>query len=252
MGALMNILITNDDGVCSNGLIELAKVLSKNNEVLVIAPNDNRSACSHAMTVGKEITLEKVDVGAGLNVYTTSGTPADCVKISKLLFKDFKSDVVVAGINKGHNLGSDILYSGTLSAACEGSFFGNVSFAFSSFELVDGDFNLLASYSEKIINLLYPISNKGDVWNINFPSFSTSEIKGIKITKFGKQLYSDRYEKIGINTYKLVGELINHNENDSDCDVEWIKKGYVTITPVLYDKTDYKRLEKLKELELNL
>ncbi len=248
----MNILITNDDGINSQGLIKLVTKLSVCNNVLVIAPDGNRSACSHSLSVGKDLTLNKVDIIKGVNAYATSGTPVDCVKMSKLLFNDFKPEIVVAGINKGHNLGSDILYSGTLSAACEGAFFNYVSFAFSAFELGESDFEGLAEYAEMIIYKLYSLSKGGDVWNINFPPCVPKNIKGVKITKFGKQLYTDRYVKIAENTYRLVGELIDHNENDDDCDVEWVKKGYIAITPVLYDKTDNQRLVKFNNITFEL
>lgn len=248
----MNVLVTNDDGVNSQGLIKLAKKLSINNKVLLIAPDGNRSACSHSLSVGKDLKVVKINIDDNFEAYKTSGTPVDCVKISKLVFSDFKTDIVVAGINKGHNLGSDILYSGTLSAACEGAFFNLVSFAFSAFELGESDFDGISNYAVSIINKLYPLSNKGDIWNINFPPCSPNRYKGVKIAKFGKQLYSDRYEKIGVDTYRLVGELIDHNENEQDCDVEWIKKGYVSVTPVLYDKTDKNRLDKFKNINLDL
>ena len=247
----MNILLTNDDGINSQGLIKFAKKLSKGNNLLVIAPNSNRSACAHSLSVGKDIIIRKKTIIDGVKAFETSGTPVDCVKISKLMFGNFNTDIVVAGINKGHNLGSDILYSGTLSAACEGAFFNYVSFAFSAFELGESDFESLSCYAEKLIYKLYSISARGDVWNINFPPCKPNEFNGVKITKFGKQLYTDRYEKTGENTYRLVGELVEHNQNDSDCDVEWIKKGFITVTPVLYDKTDKARMNKYSDIVFN-
>ncbi len=239
----MRIILSNDDGIYSNGLIELAKRLYKKHELLIIAPEDNRSASSHSMTVGKPIELKEVQLFDECVAYSISGTPVDCVKMAKLLFKDFKSDLVIAGINKGHNLGSDVLYSGTLSIALEASFFGDVAFAFSSFNLGESDFKKFSCLAEEIVDKLYPISKKGDVFNINFPNCNFEEIKGIKMTQLGKQLYTDRYEKISQNTYKLVGELISHDENCFDCDVEWVKKNYVTVTPIIFDKTDYLRLK---------
>lgn len=239
----MRIILSNDDGIFSNGLIEIAKRLYKKHELLIIAPEDNRSASAHSMTVGKPVKLEKVNLFGDCYGYSVSGTPVDCVKMAKLLFKEFKSDLVIAGINKGHNLGSDVLYSGTLSIAIEASFFGDVAFAFSSFNLGESDFEKFSCLAEDIIEKLYPIAKKGDIFNVNFPNCNYDEIVGVKMTQLGKQLYTDRYEKISENTYKLVGELIEHNENCSDCDVEWIKKNYVTITPILLNKTDYLRIK---------
>lgn len=239
----MKIILSNDDGIYSNGLIELAKCLSKKHELLVIAPESNRSASAHSMTVGKPIKINKVNLFDDFMAYSISGTPVDCVKMAKLMFKDFKSDLVVAGINKGHNLGSDILYSGTLSIACEASFFGDVAFAFSCFGLCESDFKNYSILASDIIDKLYPVSNKGDIFNVNFPDCDCKEISGVKMTGLGKQLYTDRYEKVGDDTYKLVGELISHYDNPVDCDVEWVKKGFVSVTPILYNKTDYIRIK---------
>ena len=246
----MNILISNDDGVFSNGIIKLAERLSKRNNVLVVAPDENCSACSHSLTIGKALKLTERKISKNFKAYSISGTPCDCVKFAKLAFKDFKTDVVVSGINKAHNLGSDILYSGTVAIACEASFFGDVAFAFSSFNYGDVDFDAYAIIAEEIINKLLPVSCAGDIWNVNFPDEKLGEIKGIKITQLGKQLYSDRYEVVGDNEYVLVGELLEHNENDKDCDIEWVKKGYVTVTPLLFNKTNYKKLKDVVDLKL--
>ena len=243
----MNIFISNDDGVESKGLTCLANQLSKLNKVMVIAPDGNRSACSHSLTIHKPIKFVSVSEVNNCKVYSLSGTPADCVKFSKLMFPEFNADIVVSGINKGHNLGSDILYSGTVSIACESAFFGNVSFAFSCFSLEDSDFEGYAYCAEKLINYLLPFSDAGDIWNINFPNMKAKDVKGFVVTKLGKQIYSDRYEKISENVYQLTGELLDNDLNDADCDVEWIKRGYVTITPILFNKTNYDKIREVKD-----
>ncbi len=243
----MNILICNDDGINSKGLKAIAERLSKKHNVLVVAPDGNRSAASHSISLSNSIKLNKIDDVKGYAAFSISGTPADCVKFAKLHFSSFVADVVIAGINKGHNLGSDILYSGTVSIACEAAFFNDVAFAFSAFSLDDSDFELYAKYSECLLEKLLPISNKGDVWNINFPDESCGKIKGVIITKLGKQLYSDRYILDDNSNYRLVGEIIEHDENDADCDIEWSKKGYITITPILLNKTDYQKIKEVKE-----
>ncbi len=242
----MNILISNDDGVNSDGLKSLVKRLAINNNVLVVAPDGNRSACSHSLTINSTVRLNKIDSGKNFQIYSLSGTPCDCVKFAKLMFPEFKTDFVVAGINKGHNIGSDILYSGTVSIACEASFFGHIAFAFSCFSLKDSDFDGYSVIAENIIKLLLPYSCGGEIWNVNFPEIEAKDIKGIRVTKLGKQLYSDRYVEVSKGEYVLEGEIINHNENDCDCDIEWIKKGYVTVTPILFNKTDYNKIEEVK------
>lgn len=238
------ILISNDDGIDSPGIIELAKIFSAYHDVMVVAPDGNRSSISHAISPFKNVKLKKI-TGYEFPAYSLSGTPADCVKFAHLFFDDFKPDIVLSGINKGHNIGTDTNYSGTLSVALEGAFFDCVSMAFSAFSLEESDFNLLAQYSLKIFDQLLKISTAGDVWNVNFPP-DYENIKGVKITSLGKQMYTDRYEKVGEDEYKLVGELIDC-DNPEDCDVEWQKKGYITITPVSYDRTDRIKLKSISE-----
>ncbi len=246
----MNILISNDDGISSNGIIELAKRLSKKHNVLVVAPDGNRSASSHSLTITNSIKIKQNFDLKDCPAYQISGTPADCVKVAKLMFKDFCPDIVVAGINKGHNIGSDILYSGTVSIACEASFFGHVAFAFSAYSLLESNFTLYAEYAEQIIDYLLPYSKVGDMWNINFPP--TENIRGAVVTSLGKQYYTDEYVKVGEDEYVLQGEIMNHDQNDKDTDVEWIKKGYITITPILFNKTDYKKVKEVKDICIQL
>ena len=249
----MNVILCNDDGIYSNGLTQMAEVLVKNgHNVLIVAPDGNRSGASHSLTFFRNITVKEVFDIKGCKAFAISGTPVDCIKFAQLNFPEFKPDVVIAGINKGHNLGSDTLYSGTLGIACEASFFGDISFAFSAFNLDQNDFLTIAEYALKIINDLLKISTCGDIWNINFPDCSASDIKGVKITKLGKQIYSDRYINMGNNEYQLVGERLFHDQNDQDCDVVWVEKGYVSITPILFNKTDYDKMRELKEICIEL
>lgn len=247
----MNILICNDDGILSNGILRLAEHLSKKNKVLVVAPDGNRSAASHSLTIGKPIKVLKCNVSNNFDAYSISGTPADCVKVAKLMFSDFDADLVISGINKAHNLGTDIMYSGTVAIALEAAFFGNISIAFSAFNHGESDFDLYSRYAEKIIDKLLLISNPGDAWNVNFPDVD-KKIIGVKITSLGKHLYSDRYVKVGENEFSLVGELIEHEENDEDCDVELIKKGFITITPILLNKTDFVKLNSIIDKNVNI
>lgn len=248
----MNILICNDDGIMSNGIVSVAKRLAVSHNVLVVAPDGNRSAASHSLTISSIIKMKECFHIDRCKAYALSGTPADCVKFAELFFKGFKADIVVSGINKGHNIGSDILYSATVSTAIEAAFFDKIAFAFSAFSLGESDFDTYARYAENIIYSLLPISKIGDIWNVNFPDPSLGEIKGVKFTKLGKQLYSDRYEKVSENEYRLVGELIDHNQNDADCDIEWSKKGYITITPILLNKTNHKRIKEVKNICVKL
>ena len=241
----MKILICNDDGIESKGLKALAEKLSANNEVLVIAPDGNRSACSHTLTVRDTVKIDEYDKLERCKAYKISGFPADCVKIARHIFSDFVPDVVLSGINKGHNLGSDIHYSGTVAIAYEAAFFGLPSFAFSAFSHGESDFELLSDYAVKIISELMPLTQKNQIWNVNFPDAGV-KIKGIKFTSLGTKVYVDKYELNLNGRYALIG-TVDENTEFCDCDVEWIKRGYITITPLKYDKSDYETLNKLGE-----
>ena len=241
----MKILICNDDGIESGGLKSLAEKLAENNEVLVIAPDGNRSACSHTLTVRDSIKITEYGKIKGCTSYAISGSPADCVKIAKHVFSDFTPDLVLSGINKGHNLGSDIMYSGTVAIAYEAAYFGFPSFAFSAFSHDEGDFGEFAIISIDLINKLLPFTRCGQIWNVNFPDFGV-KIKGIKFTPLGAKVFADEYVLDGEGKYKLHG-IIDENVSFCDCDVCWNKQGYVTVTPLKYDKSDYETLKTIGE-----
>ncbi len=245
----MNIFISNDDGVESNGLIMLAERLKKENNILIVAPDGNRSVCSHSLTIRKPIKLIECNAVEGVESYKISGTPADCVKLLSHYFKDFKADVVVSGINKAHNIGSDIFYSGTVAIAYEAAYYGYVAFAFSAYSLGESPFELYSEYADKIIKMLYPLSRKGTIWNVNFPDVDKT-IKGIKITKLGNRTFDDEYRQISADEFMLHSTDVILEECDdvyTDCDLYWVRKGYITVTPLVYDRTDYTILDELKK-----
>ncbi len=239
----MNILITNDDGIFSEGIRVLAKSLSREHNVLVVAPDGERSGFSHSITLSKEIRLEEVFLNGAFRSYSISGTPADCVKFAVSVFSDFHADIVCSGINRGANLGSDVLYSGTVSAALEANCCGLPAIAFSSAAHGDNLFDTCGVIALKILDSIYDYLDTSFVLNVNVPNVSEKDIKGIKMTKLGVNIYSDEYVPLGANTFRLTGVPIDHDGNDEDCDVEWIKKNFVTATPVLYNRTDYKSIE---------
>ena len=241
----MKILISNDDGIESGGLKALAEKLSENNEVLVIAPNGNRSACSHSLTVQDSIKITEYDKIKGCKAYAISGYPADCVKVARHIFGNFIPDVILSGINKGQNLGSDILYSGTVAIAYEAAFFGFPAFAFSAYSHEEGDFSEFAEISEEILYKLLPFTKKGEIWNVNFPDFNT-KIRGKKFTPLGNKVYADEYLCEGEGIYKLHG-IVDENVPCCDCDIYWNKLGFVTVTPLKYDKSDYELLKSIGE-----
>lgn len=235
----MKILICNDDGIESGGIKTLAKRLSAEHEVLVVAPNGNRSCCSHTLTLNAPITIEKIR-GEDYRAYAVSGYPVDCVKVGFLFVKDFKPDVVVAGINKAHNLGTDVMYSGTVAIALEASYFGVPAFAFSSYSHEEICFTEYAGIAAKIIKKLLPYSLNARVWNVNFPK-ETVPVKGVRFCPLGKYVYKDRYEKTE-GGYILRSSEATPDTEDELSDVRLIEQGFVTITPLNADVTDGKML----------
>ena len=242
----MNILLCNDDGIESNGLKILAEKLAAHNNVLVVAPDGNRSATSHSLTLFKPVKIHEYNRLNCCRAYSISGTPADCVKITFHLFKDFIPDIVVAGINKGHNLGSDILYSGTVSAAFEAAFFGKPAFAFSAFSHGESNFELFSDYAVRLIDGLMPLTDGNIVWNINFPDIGVP-ISEIRFCSLGKYVYNDVYIRNDNGDYELVGSVSEAEDVAEDSDVRLIKKGCITVTPLVYDRTNFKKLREIFE-----
>ena len=161
----MNILITNDDGIYADGIIELAKAISKIANVYVVAPESQKSATGHAITIHNPIMVHKIDMGENIKSYAISGTPADCVKVGiEGLFKDINIDLVLSGINNGSNLGTDVIYSGTVSAALEGFILNKPSIAI-SYDEVNVKREIYKDASKYVVNLVENIKDKLDLLN---------------------------------------------------------------------------------------
>lgn len=232
----MNILLSNDDGVKAPGLRLLAKYLSKKHNVIIVAPTDNRSGSSTSLTVYKPIVIKEEFFEDNIKTYSTTGSPADCVKMAHHLITDFKIDLIVSGINNGYNIGTDIYYSGTIGAAFQGAILGYKSVAFS----LSYNSEYLLEYIELASKIIDELSTQEHIiWNVNFPMLSPKEIKGIKYATVGDVLYSDYYEPCGENSYMLTGELLYNPYGNNDCDVNLIRDGYVTISPISMDRTDH-------------
>lgn len=242
----MKILLSNDDGINSKSLKILAEKLSDKHEVLVVAPKNNRSAVSHSLTVFDEIRLEKVDLIKNCRAFSIDGTPADCIKFAILNFKDFNADIVVAGINVGHNLGADILYSGTVSIGYEACFYGKKTFCFSTLSFDEGDYEGFSEIALNIIDEYYEKINDKTIINVNFPDLPAKNIKGIKFATLAKIVYEDEYVKTGENSYLIKSNLTD--KIDYGTDLYYTVNGYVSITPLLYDKTDHTLLTELKKI----
>ena len=241
----MNILVVNDDGIKGRGIHILASRLKKYGNVYVVSPDRGRSAASHSVILTKPLTFEKVDEIEGVNCYQTSGMPADCVRLATIIL-NVKFDVVFSGVNDGLNLGTDIIYSGTCAGAREAVIEGipgvAISTDFKSFDIVEKEID---NVLELVINK--KLYSKEYVLNINFPISKFTESKGIKLAKQGDKIFTSIFSEIEPNLYSVVNEEEIHDKRE-DTDVYLADEGYVTLVPVQIDQTDYKGLNKLKEL----
>lgn len=252
---MLKILISNDDGIHATGIQTLISRLAPHYEVYVAAPDRERSATGHALTLHKPIRVEEIDMTFPVaKAFAISGTPSDCVKLAlNALLLDVKIDILISGINHGPNLGSDVIYSGTVSAALEGAIHGIPSVAVS---LVNG-FERMADFSHSadfILQFLPTAMKVGipakSILNINIPAVSIHHFAGIKISELGTRMYTNSYEKRidprGGIYYWLAGEAVDSGES-KESDVEAIRNNMVAISPVHYNLTNYNALTLLKE-----
>lgn len=248
----MRILMVNDDGYNSPGLLKLATNLSKKHDVIVIAPHKCNSGMSGAVTFHKPVFLTSYDDFPFL-CYSMTGTPSDCVKLGVEIFANKRPDLVISGINTDFNIGTDVFYSGTSNAAIEASLNNIPSIAVST-KATGEDFNYVVDYFLKNFDFYLTLVSAKFAINININSEKVGN-KGHVITKLGKRQYCDIYI-INSNHPKGISHTLIGNpipiENDEDTDVVWLNKGYTTITPINYDATDVKALNKMKEINKKL
>jgi 5'-nucleotidase len=250
------VLITNDDGVQSKGILNLAEYLrGKDFSVVVVAPEKERSAISHAITLHKPLRLKPVKEEENLAIYAINGTPSDCIKMGIEVVMKVRPRIIISGINNGFNMGTDILYSGTVSAAIEGALYGIPAIAVSLEE--DGDLDDVRIYSF-LHKLIRKVLSEGlpqnTLLNVNIPDFKKG-IKGVKITVLGKRIYTETFQKNydprGKEYYWMAGK-ISEIDNDERTDIVSVKDGFISITPIHFDLTDYETVEKLKEWKIDI
>lgn len=243
------ILVTNDDGVHSAGLRAAVEALHADFDVLVVAPERQQSAVGHSITLHKPLRMDPVNIG-GLPVeaYQTNGTPADCVVLASLLDSPAPC-LVVSGINAGANMGEEIFYSGTVSAAMEAAIQGLPAFAISVAAAEQPAFGPAAAYVAKLARLLLEISlPSGSFLNVNVPNLPAQQLGEARITRLGRRCYANQLEKRtdprGRDYYWFSGEP---SEADSapDTDIGAVRAGHISITPIHIDITDYALLERL-------
>jgi len=249
------ILLTNDDGIESPGLKTLYCVLSEDNlyDIRIVAPDKERSAVGHAITVFDPISVKKEYIDGIFCGYSVDGTPADCVKLAITAIFKKKPDILISGINRGANVGENIIYSGTVSAATEGTIYDVLSIAVSVDSLKDTDYTFAAKFTKKLVNLLLSIDNlpPRTLLNVNIPDVKEDQIKGIKFTHQSNVKYKDifikRIDPRGRDYYWMDGEFLQVSD-DENSDYIAVKNNYISITPIQHDMTDYKKLDYLNNL----
>lgn len=238
------ILITNDDGVTAPGIRNLIEAVKDLGRVVVVAPDKPQSGMGHAITIGFPLRLQKVHLMEGVETWSCSGTPVDCVKLAVDKVLHQKPDICLSGINHGANHSINVIYSGTMSAAIEASIENIPSVGFSLLDhSLEADFSGAKIYARMIVEKI--LSKKADkhlCLNVNIPSLDASLIKGIKVCRQAyakyKEEFEERVDPSGKKYFWLTGEFLNFDKG-KDTDVWALNNNYVSVVPVQYDLTNY-------------
>ena len=248
------LFITNDDGISAKGIRSLIEVAQTFGDVLIIAPDKPQSGMGHAITVNQILRLEKAVLFPDLEAYTCAGTPVDCVKLGLYEVMKRKPDLILSGINHGLNSASNVLYSGTMSAAVEGAMENIPSIGFS---LDSFDSNADFSTAKEAVRMVLEYALKNTFpdhvcLNVNIPNVQKEVLKGIKVCRQAHAFWEDRFDKridqFGKPYYWLTGEFKNEDHAE-DTDLFALNEGFVSVVPTQFDLTAYKALENFKKLE---
>ncbi len=248
----MRILITNDDGIDSEGLGVLARALEEVAEAWVCAPDREQSAVSHALTMGRPLRAKRIK-GWGPRYFAVNGTPTDCVLLGVNKIMPERPELVVSGINKGENLGADITYSGTVSAAIESTIVGIPSFAISLCARRDFDFSHAAAFAVRLSRHILEHGLPPNTFlNVNVPC-GRGKPRSYKITRMGKRVYGDSVQEKkdrGGRKYYLIGGNDPGYIETKDSDFEAIARNFISITPLHLDWTNYASLDSLSKRKI--
>ncbi|MFH2145116.1 MAG: 5'/3'-nucleotidase SurE [Candidatus Omnitrophota bacterium] len=249
----MHILLTNDDGINAEGLNILCRQLKQSCQVTVCAPETEQSAISHAITLNKPLRVKEVHRDRGFFGYTVDGTPADCVKLAVRSLIRSKLDFIISGINHGPNLGSDIMYSGTVSAACEGAILGIPSIAVSLATYKKHNFNFAVKFVWQLVNQLNSVrSLRRLLLNVNIPALPEKKIRGVKITRQGRSFYEENFIKRidpRGRIYYWLGGKVKWLRKETGSDIKAVENNFISITPLQFDFTARKEIRRLRKLK---
>lgn len=244
------ILVTNDDGIQSEGLKELYRELSSLGDAYIVAPESEKSAVSHALTMHRPLKVEQLDE----RIFTVNGTPTDCVVVAVEKILPERPVVVASGINRGANMGDDLTYSGTVSAAIEGTLFSIPSMAI-SLACGNGEqqlyFSSAARFAKRLVQHLMKKGLPPDtLLNVNVPNIPYEQIKGVKFTRQGKRSYDnaihETYDPWGRKHFWIGGGTPTW-QRGNDTDFNAVSEGYISITPIHLDLTNYDALAHMRE-----
>ena len=240
----MRILVTNDDGIYSEGIKHLVEVAQKYGEVIVVAPKVEQSAKSHALSIKGAIECKKVDLFPGIDSYMVDSTPADCVRYAYYGLKD-KFDIVFSGINRGYNLGFDILYSGTVAAAAEAALHNIKAIAFSAHQ---SSFDSAVKQIDRVLKYVFDrnLLDEWNLYNINIAKESNDNTE-ILLTQQGGTNFQTTFDLDGNDYYQNGVPCFENSLDKLYLDTSAIMNGYISITPLTYDRTNYVVLDKLKK-----
>jgi len=246
------IFITNDDSLHAKGIAALVDAARSFGEVVVIAPDKPQSGMGHAITINHPLRLEKSDIFHGIDAFACSGTPVDCVKLGVYEVLHRKPDLVLSGINHGANSSTNVLYSGTMSAAVEGAMehIPSIGFSYCDYD-PDADFSAAQWVASQLIpKVLEKGLPTGVCLNVNIPKGSVNELKGIKVCRQAYAFWEDRFDKrldqFGRPYYWLTGTF-DEREDATDTDLYYLDEGFATVVPTQFDLTAHQTIQSLKE-----
>lgn len=249
----MHILVSNDDGIRAPGIHALAEAMLPFGKVTVVAPKENRSAIGHRKTMHKPMRVEKVSFPVkGIEAYAVSDSPSDAVSIALLGFVQQPVDLVVSGINRGPNMGQDLTYSGTVSAAFEAIIAHKPAIAFSSLDHAhDGDYTAAAAVAHQLVALgVYRNLPPLTLLNVNIPALPLDQIKGFRIVRQGLRQYNDelitRIDPYGQPYYWIGGTAPTGDTTEEGTDLWATHNGYVSLTPIHLDMTNYAVMDEMQ------
>jgi 5'-nucleotidase len=245
----MRILVTNDDGILAPGITALAEALAPLGEIDVVAPESGQSGAAHAITFMSPLITQQVTVGGRLQGWSVDGSPADCVKLAVCELCGGRPDLVVSGINAGSNRGVDVIYSGTVAAAVEAAFIGIPSLAISLEASRELDFARAAVHARGIVERAIELGiSPGMVLNVNIPRLDRGEPRGVKVVPQSTTPWTDAYDRRTDprgRAYFWLSDQGDRDPEEHDTDLSALRDGYITVTPLQYDLTQYAQLKHL-------